>query len=72
MFREGSSRVLFPGDFPINLGTVPNLYPETQLIFGMIAQEPYKGSCNLGLETLCKEGYLSKVSDSWEFEAPRS
>jgi hypothetical protein len=72
MFREGSSRVLFPGDYPINLGTVRNLYPETRLRFEMIAQEPSEGSCDPGLETLCKEGYLSKVSESWEFEAPRS
>lgn len=56
MFWEGSSRVLFPRDYPINLGTVPNLYLETRLRFGMDAQEPSEGSYDMGLETLCKEG----------------
>jgi hypothetical protein len=56
MFWESPSRVLFSGDYPINLETVSNLYPETQLIFGMISKEPFEGSCDPGLETLCKEG----------------
>jgi hypothetical protein len=71
-FWEGPLRVLFPRDYPINPGIVANLYPETRLRFGTIAQEPSEGSCDPSLETLCKEGYLSKVSESWEFEATRS
>jgi hypothetical protein len=56
IFWDSPSRVPFPEDYPINPGTVLNLYQETRLIFGMIAQEPSEGSCDLGLENLCKEG----------------
>jgi hypothetical protein len=72
MFREIPSRVLFSEDYPINLGTMSNLYPDTHLKLGTISKETSDGSCDPDLETLHKEGYLFKVSESWEFEAPRS